>query len=85
MIALEVAGAVVLLALGLTVTWMAIVGLMGITGAVRLRRCRTCGHLVTTTRQIRSACPYCHHPWLGRHVVHMRLHHFLPGEWEPKF
>jgi DNA-directed RNA polymerase subunit RPC12/RpoP len=80
MITLEVAAAVAIMALGLTATWMAIVGLLGVTGAIRLRRCRTCGHLITTTPNMAPACPYCRHRRLG-HVVHMRLHHFLPGEW----
>ena len=81
MITVEVIGAVLIIVLGVTVTWMAIVGLLGVTGAVRLRRCRTCGHLVTTTPHIAPACPYCRHPRSLGHVVHMRLHHFLPGEW----
>jgi DNA-directed RNA polymerase subunit RPC12/RpoP len=81
MIGVEVAGAVVIIALGVTATWMAIMGLLGVTGAVRLRRCRTCGHLITTTPQMAPACPYCRHPRLLAHLVHMRLHHFLPGEW----
>jgi len=81
MIVVEVVGAVVLITLSVTATWMAIVGLMGATGALRLRRCRTCGHLVTSTPRMPAACPYCRHQRLLRHIIHMRLHHFLPGEW----
>jgi hypothetical protein len=81
MIVLEVAGAVVLIGLVVTATWMAIVGLMGITGALRLRRCRECGHLIPSTPQMATGCPYCRHERLARHVIPMRLHHFLPGEW----
>ncbi len=82
MIALEIAGPVAIVALGMTATWMAIVGLLGVGGAVRLRRCRTCGHLITTTPHLAPACPYCRYPRLLGRAVHMRLHHFLPGEWQ---
>lgn len=80
MVALEVVGIFVLaMALGL-VTWMLWLGLAGAVGAVRLKRCRTCGHLVATWSTSVVACPYCRHRHLGR-FGHARLHHYLPGEW----
>lgn len=83
-IALEVVGSVVLLFLVVAATWMAVVGLLGAVGAVRLRRCRACGHLITSgTPRSRSICPYCRHPWLGNHLMPLHLQHFLPGEMTP--
>jgi len=83
-IVLEVLGGLVLLILGLSATWMAIVGLMGACGAARLTRCRECGHLhVAAPRGQQSVCLYCHHPWVTRHMVPVRVHHFLPAEMEP--
>ena len=79
-IALEVVGSVVLLFLVVAATWMAVVGLLGAIGAIRLRRCRSCGHLITRTPGVRSICPYCRHAWLGNHLMPVHLRHFLPGE-----
>ena len=82
MVELEVVAAVVLAALLAVATWMAVVGLMGATGAIMLRRCRNCGHL-RAARPNGSACLYCHHPRLARHLMPMRLHHLLSEEMEP--
>jgi hypothetical protein len=84
MMALEVFGGVVLLVLAVAATWMAVVGLLGTVGALRLRRCRSCGHLLAGSVPSRAAvCPYCRHPWLASHVVPIHLHHLLPQEMEP--
>ena len=81
MIALEVAGSVVLLGLAVTAAWMAVVGLMGVTGALRLKRCQACGHLLPATPGQTTICPYCRHPRLLHRLAHARLRHYLPGEW----
>ena len=84
MMALEVLAAVVLLVLAAAATWMAVVGLLGAVGALRLRRCRSCGHLRPSwSPQQAGACPYCRHPWVVRHVMPVHLRHLLPGEMEP--
>jgi hypothetical protein len=80
MIVLEVAGFVVLLGLAVIATWMAGVGLMGMTGAVRMKRCLSCGHLLTATSGATTVCPYCRHPRLFHHFAHARLQHHLPGD-----
>lgn len=83
MIGLEVVAGVVLLLLLAVATYMAVVGLMGAVGAVRLKRCRACGHLRAAPSP-GSACAYCRHPWLARHLMPMRLHHLLSNEMEPR-
>lgn len=84
MIALEVIGAVVLFTLAVATTWMAIVGLLGAIGAARLRRCRSCGHLlVGAPLRTSGVCPYCRHRWLVRHVIPVHLRHLLPAEMAP--
>lgn len=83
MIALEVIAAVVLLGVAAATTWMALVGLMGVGGFVRLRRCRSCGHLVIVPLGQARVCPYCRHPRLASHISPLRLHHLLPDELEP--
>lgn len=84
MIALEVTGAVLLLILAVAATWMMLVGLLGAIGAVRLKRCRTCGHLLTGgSGRSSGLCPYCRHPWLVRHVMPVHLRHLLPEEMVP--
>ena len=60
---------------------MAIIGLLGATG-LRLSRCRLCGHLVADPGPA-MACPHCEHPWLVQHLMPVRLHHLLPGEFGP--
>jgi hypothetical protein len=66
----------VLSAVVLAVTvWMAMVGLLGMSGEVRFVRCTACRHLVVTARSAPVAsCGYCRHPrllhpthWLDRH------------------
>jgi DNA-directed RNA polymerase subunit RPC12/RpoP len=81
MIVLAGFGLVVLLALAIAATWMAVVGLMGITGMIRLRRCRGCGHMLPSTRGSTVDCPYCRHPRLLHGFSHARLKHLLPAEW----
>ena len=83
MIALEVLGAVVLLVLVAASTWMAVTGLLGAGGIMRLRRCRACGHLRPSWPRQATFCPYCRHPWAVEHVMPVHLRHFLPGEMEP--
>jgi len=84
MIVAEVLSTLILLTLVAITTWMAIVGLMGVIGAVRFKRCRMCGHLRPGGSQGQSAvCPYCRHPWLAHHLMPVRIHHFLPAEMEP--
>lgn len=79
MIVLEVVGALVILALLAVATWMAIVGLEGVLGAIRLQRCRTCGHLVPSSSDDVSACGFCRvdHA-LHAHLAHVRVHHHSP-------
>lgn len=81
MVGVEVVAGLILMALLATATWMAIVGLLGVTGCFRLRRCRSCGHLIPTSTPAVAACPYCRHPHLPRRIGHTRLHHYLPHEW----
>ncbi|HET9732352.1 MAG TPA: hypothetical protein VFP54_06705 [Acidimicrobiales bacterium] len=84
MVALEVLAAVVLFALLVATTWMALVGLMGATGTVRLRRCRSCGHMVVPSPYRSGVCPYCRHPWLSHHHIGMlQVHHLMPAEMDP--
>ncbi len=84
MTALEVLGAAVLLMLAAATTWMAAVGLLGAVGALRLQRCRSCGHLLPhSSPQQPAVCPYCRHPRLARHVMPLHLRHLLPAEMEP--
>jgi hypothetical protein len=84
MIALEVIGGVILFTLAVATTWMAIVGLLGAVGAVRLRRCRSCGHLLASAPlRTSGVCLYCRHPWLVRHVMPVHLRHLLPEEMAP--
>lgn len=84
MLVLEVLGILTLIGLALVATWMAVVGLLGVVGNQRLRRCRSCGHLMTSTwRQSPSACPVCRHPWLKRHILPVHLRHLFPAEMEP--
>jgi hypothetical protein len=84
MIAIEVGGVVLLVVLGVVATWMAVVGLMGAVGAVRLRRCRVCGHIhVGGLEGQPMVCTYCRHPWLAGHLMPVRVHHLFPGEMEP--
>jgi hypothetical protein len=79
MIVLEVLGAVVILVLLAVATWMAIVGLEGVLGAIRLQRCRTCGHLVPSSSEHVAACAFCRvdHS-LHAHFSHVRVHHHSP-------
>jgi hypothetical protein len=79
MLAVEVIAAVVLAAVLFVSTWMAIVGLLGISGMVRMRRCGDCGHLVTAWPG-HAVCPYCAHPWMAHHLFPVHLRHRLPGE-----
>jgi hypothetical protein len=84
MIVVEVLGSLVVLIMAIAVTWMAIVGLVGATGVVCLKRCRFCGHLHPAwTGTNPPMCAYCRHPWLNRHVMPVRLHHFFPAEMDP--
>ena len=84
MIALEVSGVVLLLILAVAATWMMLVGLLGANGAVRLKRCRACGHLLAGgSGRSSGVCPYCRHPWLVRHVMPVHLRHLLPEEMVP--
>ena len=83
MTTLEVLGAIVLLMLASATAWMAAVGLLGAVGALRLRRCRSCGHLLPRSSQQPLVCPYCRHPWLTRHVNPVHLRHLLPEEMDP--
>ncbi len=83
MIVLEVLGGVTLAILLLVSTWMAVVGLLGAVG-VAMCRCRACGHLVLTSPDPDAPCPYCRHPWLANHLMPLRLHHYLPGEFRPR-
>lgn len=84
MIVVEVVGVAVLLVLVLAATWMAVVGLLGAIGAIHLRRCRSCGHLIASgTPRAPSVCPYCRHPRLLGHLIPVHLHHFLPQEMTP--
>ena len=81
MIALEIAGFIVLLVMAVSVTWMMFVGLISVVGGVRLRRCRSCGHLLAAISAEPTGCPYCKHPRLLHRFAHARVHHILPGEW----
>ncbi len=80
MIALEVIGSLVVAGILLTATWMAIVGLLSVIGAVRLHRCAECGHLVTTSPGRAGPCGYCRHPRLAGHLPAVHLRHRLPGD-----
>jgi hypothetical protein len=66
MVAVDVVGAVLVFGLLVLSTAMAVLGLLGITGAVRFRRCQSCTHLVPTSSAQVSACIYCRHSRLGR-------------------
>lgn len=84
MIALEIVIGLGVAVLAAAVTWMAIVGLMGVGGMVRLQRCRGCGHLVATPLGQRTvACPICSHPRLAHVLPPVHLAHLLPGEMRP--
>jgi hypothetical protein len=79
MIVLEVAGAIVILALLGVATWMAIVGLEGVLGAIRLQRCHTCGHLGPSSSDAVWACAFCRvDHTLHAHLAHARVHHRSP-------
>ncbi len=80
MIAIEVVGTVLIVALMAVTAWMAIVGLMGIGGvALRLERCPTCGHLIPTPSTAVADCPYCRHQrLLHPHLSHLRIHSHHP-------
>jgi DNA-directed RNA polymerase subunit RPC12/RpoP len=84
MIGIEVAGALAVAVLATVATWMAIVGLLGVGGFVRMQRCRSCGHLVSTPvgRRV-GACPMCSHSHLSHMVPAVHLTHLLPGELRP--
>ncbi|HET9076463.1 MAG TPA: hypothetical protein VFN68_05985 [Acidimicrobiales bacterium] len=84
MIVVEVVGALVLLLLVGVATGMAVMGLLGVVGAVRLSRCRCCGHLrASGLMRSPGVCLYCRHPWLVRHVMPVHLAHLLPAELIP--
>lgn len=78
MIVVVVVGAVVLFGLAVAATVMEIVGLLGVAGFLRMRRCHGCGHLLPTAARSLPTCPYCRH----LHQPHqVRLQHLLPGDW----
>lgn len=84
MLVLEILAIVVIVALAGAATWMALVGLVGVASNHRLLRCRSCGHLMTSSwKQKQTECPVCRHPWLKRHVLPVRLLHLFPSEMEP--
>lgn len=84
MLVLEVLGILAIIALALVATWMAVVGLVGVAGNQRLKRCRSCGHLMTSSwKQQPAECPVCRHPWFKRHVLPVHLLHLFPSEMEP--
>jgi hypothetical protein len=84
MLVLEIVAVVVILVLAAGATWMAVVGLVGVASGQRLKRCRSCGHLLTTAwRRPPSQCPVCRHPWLASHVMPVHLVHMFPSEMEP--
>lgn len=83
MIVIEVVGGVVLAGMGFAVIWMAIVGLIGATGVLALKRCRHCGHLHTGWMLAQpGVCFYCHHPRVGR-LVPLRVEHVFASEMDP--
>ena len=83
MLVLEALGILAIIGLAVVATWMSVVGLLGVAGNQRLRRCRSCGHLLTTGwKKTPSECPVCRHPWLRRHVFPVHLHHLFPAEME---
>ena len=84
MLVLEVLGILAIVALAVVATWMALTGLVGVAANQRLRRCRSCGHLLTTAwRRQPAECPVCRHPWLASHVMPVHLLHRFPAEMEP--
>jgi hypothetical protein len=79
--AVYIVGGILVTGLLAVTYWMFWAGLAGTAGLVRLRRCHSCGHLIPTSHPAVSACPYCRHPRVARHLVHHRLNHYLPGDW----
>jgi hypothetical protein len=79
MLAVEIIGGVIVAAILFVSTWMAIVGLLGVTGSVRMRRCRDCGHLAISWPG-HAMCLFCRHPWMVHHVAMLDVRHRLPGE-----
>lgn len=51
-------------------TAMAVAGLLGIAGALRLVRCPACRHLVVADPGGAASCPYCRHE-RALHMVHL--------------
>ncbi len=67
---LEIVVGVLIVALGLATMVMAIVGLGGMIGAVRIVRCANCRHLVISSgTTVVSSCSSCRHPVL-HHPIH---------------
>jgi DNA-directed RNA polymerase subunit RPC12/RpoP len=62
------------IALAVATLIAAYIGLLGISGALRLARCDRCGHLVVTaTGAPPGACAYCRHDRL-MHPLHAIYH-----------
>lgn len=80
MVVFEVVAFLFLLAMAVAVTLMAVVGLLGVTGVMRLKRCPTCAHLLPCAASRSTSCPYCAHPRLLHHFAHARIRHYLPGD-----
>jgi hypothetical protein len=80
MVAIEVVAAVLVFALLVLSTAMAIVGLMAVTRVIRLTRCPSCRHLVPTSSVATSGCLYCDHEriWHPR-VLHVVEYHRALG------
>ena len=76
MVVLEIFGAVLIFALGLSMTVALYVGLLGVLGAVRLVRCDRCGHLgPTSAREPLRSCPHCRHGLLLHPLQALHHHH----------
>jgi hypothetical protein len=73
MLIVEIIGAVLVLALAVVVTAGFYLGVLASIGALRLTRCRHCGHLgISAPREPLLLCSRCRHP----HLLHpLRVHH----------
>jgi hypothetical protein len=80
MVVLEIAVAILALALGIVTMAGLYFGLLGCLGVFfHVVHCERCGHLCITSRsEPVGSCPSCKHPHL-RHPLHALHHHLIPG------
>lgn len=85
MVMLEIAGGVVLLGLAFVTAYMAIMGGLGMIGAVHFVRCMHCGHLVAMSGTgLPEQCVHCQHVVMYHHPIRA-LHHAQLWQWRAHF